>query len=78
MANSVDECADESFSQEPIVVETSRKRDYDEDAEDATRSTSCIDNNHPTLLVQQCWQMSLPFKQALIEIPHSIWDCMTS
>ena len=54
MANSADECVDESFAQEPIVLETPRKWDYDEIAEDATRSNSCIDNNHPTLLVQQC------------------------
>ena len=32
MANSVDEYDDESFSQEPIVLETPRKRDYDETA----------------------------------------------
>ena len=65
MANRVDECADESFSREQIVLETPRKRDYDEFAENATRSTSCIDSNRPTLLVQQCWAMLLPFKQAL-------------
>ena len=52
MANSVDECVDEYFSQEPIVLETHRKRDYDEIAEDANRSTSCIDNSYPTMLVQ--------------------------
>ena len=63
MANSVDECADESFSQEPIVFETPRKRDYDEIAADAIRSTSCIDNNYPTLLVQQCSAMLRPFIQ---------------
>ena len=66
MTNSVDECADESFSPGPIVLETPRKRDYDEIAEDATRPTSRIDNNHPTLLVQQFWAMLLPFKQAFM------------
>mgnify|MGYP002804007739 CR=1 FL=1 len=65
MANSVDECAEESFSREPIVLKTPQKRDYDEIAGDATKSTSCIDNNHPTLLDQQCWAMLLPFEQAL-------------
>ena len=66
MANSVDKCGDEFFSQEPIVLKTPRKRDYNEIAEDATRSTSCIDNNHPTLLDPQCWAMLHPIKQALI------------
>ena len=68
MANSVHECADECFSQEPIVLKSPRKRDYDEIAENATRSTSCIDNKHPTLLVQQCWarcyfRLNRPLKQ---------------
>ena len=65
MANSVDECVDKSFSREPIVLKTPQKWDYDEIAGDATRPTSCINNNHPTLLDQQCWAMLLPFKQAL-------------
>ena len=51
MVNSVDERADESLSQEPIVLETPRKRDCDEIGGDATRST-----------VQQCRAMLLPFK----------------
>ena len=66
MANSVDECVDESFSREPIVLETPRKRDNNEIAEDAMGSTSCNDNNHPTLLDQQCWAMLHPFKQAFM------------
>ena len=65
MANSVDECADERFSPEPIVLETLRKRDHDEIAEDAIRSTSCVDNKHPALVNQQCWAMLLPLQQAL-------------
>ena len=60
MANSVDECAEESFSREPIVLETPRKRDYDEIAEDATRSTSCC-------------AMLLPFKKAFsYQFTHAI------
>ena len=52
IANSVDECADESL-QEPIALETPRKRDYDEIAEDATRSTSCM--HVSTTTIQHCW-----------------------
>ena len=68
----MDECADESLSQEPIVIETPGKRNYDEIAKHATRSTSYIDNNDPTLLVQQCWAMLLPFKQALTRLASEI------
>ena len=53
-----------------------RKRDYDEMAEDATESTSCIDNNHPKLLVQQWWPMLLPFKQTLIMIKTLQLPCV--
>ena len=42
MANSVDECANESFSQEPIVLEMPRKR--------TTMKLQKMRINHPTLL----------------------------
>ena len=72
MANSVDEYANESFSQEPILLETPRKWDYNEIAEDArTKSTSCTNKNYPTLLVQQCWAMLLPFKYAFNKLNKS-------
>ena len=51
---------------------TPRKRDYNEIAEDATRSTSCIENNHPTMLDQQFWAMVLPFKQAFKTKLHGV------